>query len=198
MAIRNEEIGDLVLDAARSCLLRSGGRKVTVSEVARQAGVSRPTVYRRWPDINEIIRGLLTREVLGVVEDAIGGRGEPADLDALVDRVVAVVGALRDDELIASLWREQRDFMAPYVFERLGTSQQGALAILSDMLSQAQGRRHVRTGDAKRMAAMVLLIAQSFLQSGALVSDIIAEGWSTELHEMLAGYLRPAGAGVDG
>lgn len=155
-------------------------------------------MYRRWPDINEIIRGLLTREVLGVVEDAIGGRGEPADLDALVDRVVAVVGALREDELIASLWREQRDFMAPYVFERLGTSQQGALAILSDMLSQAQERRHVRAGDAKRMAAMVLLIAQSFLQSGALVSDIIAEGWSTELHEMLAGYLRPAGAGVDG
>ncbi|EON32347.1 Transcriptional regulator [Gordonia terrae C-6] len=198
MAIRNEEIGDLVLDAARSCLLRSGGRKVTVSEVARQAGVSRPTVYRRWPDITEIIRALLTREVLGVVEEAIGGAGEPADLEALVARVVSVVGALRDDELIASLWREQRDFMSPYVFERLGTSQQGILAILADMLSAGQERRQVRAGDAKRMAAMVLLIAQSFLQSGALVSDILAEGWSVELHEMLAGYLRPVGPGASG
>jgi AcrR family transcriptional regulator len=191
MAIRNEEIGDLVLNAARICLLRSGGRKVTVSEVARQAGVSRPTVYRRWPDISEIIRGLLTREVLDIVEETIVDTGDPADLDSLVDQVVSVVGALRDNELIASLWREQRDFMSPYVFERLGTSQQSALAILADMLSKGQEQGQVRSGDAKRMAAMVLLIAQSFLQSGALVSDILAEGWSTELHGVVSGYLRP-------
>jgi len=81
--------------------------------------------------------------------------------------------------------------MAPYVFERLGTSQQGVLALLADMLAQGQGRRQVRTGDAKRMASMVLLIAQSFLQSGALVSDILAEGWRTELHDVIVGYLRP-------
>ncbi|MBD0862821.1 TetR/AcrR family transcriptional regulator [Gordonia sp. zg691] len=193
MSIRNEEIGDLVLDAARSCLLRSGGRKVTVSEVARQAGVSRPTVYRRWPDITEIIRGLLTREVLGIVEEAVGRSGDPADLDSLAGQVVSVVGALRDSDLIASLWREQRDLMSPYVFERLGTSQQGVLALLADMLAQGQERGQVRSGDAKRMAAMVLLIAQSFLQSGALVSDILAEGWSTELHGVLVGYLRPVG-----
>ncbi|MBM7276201.1 TetR/AcrR family transcriptional regulator [Gordonia rubripertincta] len=191
MSIRNGEIGDLVLDAARVCLLRGGGRKVTVSEVARQAGVSRPTVYRRWPDIAEIIRDLLTREVLTIVEHVLGERGEPQDLDALADQVVTVVGALRDSDLISLLWREQRDFMAPYVFERLGTSQQGVLALLADMLAQGQGRKQVRAGDAKRMASMVLLIAQSFLQSGALVSDILAEGWSTELHDVIVGYLRP-------
>jgi len=102
MSIRNGEIGDLVLDAARVCLLRGGGRKVTVSEVARQAGVSRPTVYRRWPDIAEIIRDLLTREVLTIVEQVLGERGEPQDLDALADQVVTVVGALRDSDLISS------------------------------------------------------------------------------------------------
>ncbi|ATD72753.1 MULTISPECIES: TetR/AcrR family transcriptional regulator [Gordonia] len=191
MSIRNEEIGDLVLDAARVCLLRNGGRKVTVSEVARRAGVSRPTVYRRWSDITEIIRDLLTREVLTIVDEVVGERGEPEDLDALADQVVTVVGALRDSELISSLWREQRDFMAPYVFERLGTSQQGMLALLADMLAHGQGRKQVRAGDAKRMASMVLLIAQSFLQSGALVSDILAEGWGTELHSVVVGYLRP-------
>ncbi len=95
MSIRNEEIGgDLVLDAARVCLLRNGGRKVTVSEVARRAGVSRPTVYRRWSDITEIIRDLLTREVLTIVDEVVGERGEPEDLDALADQVVTVVGGV--------------------------------------------------------------------------------------------------------
>ncbi|PWD43634.1 TetR family transcriptional regulator [Gordonia paraffinivorans] len=191
MSIRNGEIGDLVLDAARECLLRSGGRRVTVSEVARRAGVSRPTVYRRWPDISEILRGLLTREVLSIVDAVVGDAGPPADLDALADLIIEVVSALRDSELLSSLWREQRDLMSPYVFERLGTSQQGVLATLSDMLANAQEQGRVRRGDAKRMASMVLLIAQSFLQSEPLVSDILADGWSAELHDAITGYLRP-------
>ncbi|MEO9329584.1 TetR/AcrR family transcriptional regulator [Gordonia aurantiaca] len=191
MSIRNGEIGDLVLDAARDCLLRSGGRKVTVSEVARRAGVSRPTVYRRWPDVSEIMRGLLTREVLSIVDEVLGDAEEPVDLDALAGQVVAVVAALRDSELISSLWREQRDLMTPYVFERLGTSQQNLLAILADMLAHGQAQGDVRPGDAKRMASTVLLMAQTFLQSGSLVSDILADGWGAELHDVITGYLRP-------
>jgi len=193
MSIRNEEIADLVLDAARRCLIRSNGHRVTVSEVAREAGVSRPTVYRRWPDISEIIRALLTREVLGTVESAAGASlvDGAEELDDLVSLIVRVVAALRANELIASLWREQRDFMAPYVFERLGTSQQGVLALLADLLAQGQSRGQVRVGDTKQMAAMVLMMAQAFLQSGALVSDILADDWRTELCHVLGGYLRP-------
>ena len=194
MSIRNEEIGDLVLDAARRCLIRSAGRRVTVSEVAREAGVSRPTVYRRWPDITGIVRTLLTREVLGTVEGVVGGRLTDSSagpgIDDLPGAIVEVVAALRANQLISSLWQEQRDFMAPYVFERLGTSQQGVLALLADLLAQAQTRALVRPGDTKQMAAMVLLIAQSFLQSGALVSDILADDWRPELRHVIAGYLQ--------
>lgn len=194
MSIRNGEIGDLVLDATRTLLLRGGGRKLTVSEIAREAGVSRPTVYRRWPDITEIIRDLLTREVLAIVDAALLGV-EGGGLDGLMARVVRVVAALRANELISTLWRERRDFMSPYFFERLGTSQQSALAVLADLLSDGQARGEIRPGDAKRMASTVLLICQSFLQSVALVSDILADDWGAELHMALVGYLRP---GPDG
>ncbi|NED64574.1 TetR/AcrR family transcriptional regulator, partial [Streptomyces sp. SID10244] len=70
--------------------------------------------------------------------------------------VVRVVAALRDDELVSALWREQREFMMPYVFDRLGTSQQGVLAILSDAIANGQARGQVRDGDPDKMAAMVL------------------------------------------
>ncbi|GAC66798.1 putative TetR family transcriptional regulator [Gordonia soli NBRC 108243] len=181
----------MVLDSARLCLTRSEGRKVTLAEVAREAGVSRPTVYRRWPDMDAIIRALLTREVLGVINAVTETTPlRTADFDATIDLVVRVVGALREDELVASLWREQREFMTPYVFDRLGTSQESVLAILADTIARGQDRGEVRMGDAKKMASMVLLITQSAIQSRALVETILGDEWSVELHHALSAYLR--------
>jgi AcrR family transcriptional regulator len=191
MSICKEDIADQVLDAARDCLVRKDGRKVTVAEIAREAGVSRPTVYRRWPDMSEILRALLTREVLGIISavtDATPLR--TADFDATIDLVVRVAAALRDDELVAALWREQREFMMPYVFDRLGASQQGVLTILSDSISRGQERGQVRDGDPEKMASMVLLITQSAIQSRALVESILGDEWSRELHYALSSYLR--------
>ena len=42
---------DRVLDAARACVLAVGVRRTTVTDVARRAGVSRMTLYRRFPDL---------------------------------------------------------------------------------------------------------------------------------------------------
>ncbi|MFW0783744.1 TetR/AcrR family transcriptional regulator [Gordonia sp. CPCC 206044] len=191
MSICKEDIGDQVLDAARRCLVRNDGRKVTIAEVAREAGVSRPTVYRRWPDMSEMIRALLTREVLGIVAAVTEATPlRTADFDAAIDQVVRVVAALRDDELVAALWREQRDFMTPYVFDRLGTSQRGVLDLLSGVISRGQTEGQVRDGDPAKMASMVLLITQSAIQSRALVESILGDEWSIELHHALTSYLR--------
>ena len=56
-------VDDQILDAARSCVLDFGLRRTTLAEVARRAGVSRPTVYRRWPDTRAVVADLLTREI---------------------------------------------------------------------------------------------------------------------------------------
>ena len=55
MSISNERsLGDRILDAAASCVLAYGIDRVTLAEIARRAGVSRPTVYRRFPDTRSI------------------------------------------------------------------------------------------------------------------------------------------------
>ena len=48
MSQRHEfEPDDVLLDAARACVLAVGVRRTTFSDVARRAGVSRMTLYRR-------------------------------------------------------------------------------------------------------------------------------------------------------
>ena len=53
---------DRLLDAARECVLAVGVRRTTVTDVARRAGVSRMTLYRRYPDLEAVLAALMTRE----------------------------------------------------------------------------------------------------------------------------------------
>ncbi|WP_082501571.1 TetR/AcrR family transcriptional regulator [Williamsia sp. Leaf354] len=196
MSTRND-----VLDAARRCLVRGSGRKLTLAEVAREAGVSRPTVYRRWPEVSAVIRDLLTRDMTSLVTEhitavdaAIDSAPEsspPEVLAALVDGIVGAAIALSEDTLFSSLLRRQPDLMAPYVFQRLGASQRGVLALLDSRITQAQQVGAVRSGDPMRLGAMVLLITQSAIQSRSVVAPVLGGDWSQELTRALCGYLTP-------
>src|SRR6202044_1244743 len=94
------EIGDRILAAAASCVVDFGVDRVTLAEIARRAGVSRPTGYRRWPDPRSVRAALLTRHITAaLVEVPARGSGR----EALVERVVAVAERLRRDELVMAV-----------------------------------------------------------------------------------------------
>ncbi|WP_207843480.1 TetR/AcrR family transcriptional regulator [Williamsia soli] len=180
-------ITDRVLDAARSCMLRAEGGKIALAEVARVAGVSRPTVYRRWPDVQSLTGELLNREMAEVL-GAVPERG--STLEEQVDRFVDVAQGLQENALFAVLWREPATALAQYVSVRLGTSQQMLLAMIEWAIGEGQERGDIRPGRPDQLAAMVLLISQSAIQSHALVAPILGDRWTTELRYALMSYLR--------
>ena len=184
------DLGDRILDAAASCGSDFGVQRVTVAEIARRAGVSRPTVYRRWPDTRAILAALLTGRIVGAWRMApTRGSGR----DALVERVVEVAGRLRDDDLILDVLRSDPELAMVYITGRLGTSQQIVIDLVADELRKAQADNTVRAGDPRQLAAVVLLIAQSAIQSARLVEPIMStDALSTELTYALNGYLRRA------
>lgn len=179
------ETGDRILAAAASCVLDFGVDRVTLAEIARRAGVSRPTVYRRWPDTRSILAALLTDHV----SDALGAvppRG--AGREALVARVVAVAERIRGDDLVMSVLRS--DLAMVYITQRLGTSQQMLIDAVAADLGAAQRQGSVRPGDPRQLAAMVLLIAQSTIQSAHIVAPILdGDTLTAELTHALNGYL---------
>ncbi|PRC54960.1 TetR family transcriptional regulator, partial [Mycobacterium sp. ITM-2017-0098] len=71
-----------------------------MTEIARRARVSRPTIYRRWPDIRWVIAELLTIRIAGVLE-TVPHNG--AGREDLVRRVVAIAEHLRGDEIVMSV-----------------------------------------------------------------------------------------------
>jgi AcrR family transcriptional regulator len=179
------EIADRILAAAASCVVDFGVERVTLAEIARRAGVSRPTVYRRWPDTRSVLAALLTRHITAALDD-VPTRG--SSREALVDRVVAVAQRLRRDELVMAVLRSELALV--YIAQRLGTSQQMLIDALADNLRAAQRDGSVRPGDPRRLAAMVLLIAQSTIQSGQIVRPILDDdALAAELAYSLNGYL---------
>ena len=181
-------VGDRILEAAAHCVMAYGVDRVTLAEIARRARVSRPTVYRRWPDIRSVLAALLTARIVGAL-DAVPSRGVARE--ALVERVVALAEHLRNDDVVMSVLNEAPELTMVYTTERLGTSQQILIDTLAAEIKLAQEDGSVRPGEPRQLAAMCLLIARSTIQSGQIVAPILdTRGLDAELAHCLNGYLR--------
>ncbi|MDV3128035.1 TetR/AcrR family transcriptional regulator [Mycobacterium sp. 21AC1] len=190
MSISNgESRADQILDAAASCVLAFGVERVTLAEIARRAGVSRPTVYRRFPDTRSILAALLTARIVRVLDDVENtGSGR----EALVTRIVTVSQRLRRDEVIMAVLLSAPELAMVYIAERLGTSQQILIDAVAGELKLAQEHGSVREGDPRQLATMCLLITQSAVQSAQMVAPILdTDALATELTHSLNGYLKP-------
>lgn len=181
---------DAILDAAAELIVHLGVRRTQLAEIARRAGVSRPTVYRRWPDVKAVIGALLTREILATLD---GVALDVRDRETVVERVVEVAVRLRDHPVLGALLHSaDSDLLLEYVVERLGTSQRGLLEALRTGIEQGQAHGSIRAGEPVELAAMVLLIAQSTVQSHRMVASLLPEAaWRRELARALNGYLAP-------
>lgn len=190
-SIRNstQRVEDRILDAAAACVVAYGVERTTMTEIARRARVSRPTIYRRWPDIRYVLAELLTVRIAGVLDD-VPSRG--VGREALVERIVAVADHLRDDDVIISVLHRAPNVAMVYITERLGTSQQIIIEALSHAIKLAQDEGSVRSGEPRQLAAMCLLITQSAIQSAQMVASILdADELAVELTHSLNGYLKP-------
>jgi AcrR family transcriptional regulator len=185
------EIEDAVLDATRDCVLAYGVRRTTVSDVARRAGVSRMSIYRRWPDVRSLVADLMSREWHGVlVATTSGPRRRGLARRRAVAQIVAAAATLRAHPLLRKIREVDPEVLLPYLLDRRGASQDEMLAFIADAVRAGQRDGSVRRGDPDRMARAVLLTAQSFVLSSALFTDGYGDGdLDAELRAVLDRYL---------
>src|ERR1700742_2478493 len=192
VSIRNDSrspIGDRILEAAACCVTAYGVERVTLAEIARRARVSRPTVYRRWPDIRSVLAALLTARIVASL-DAVPCRG--VGRDAVVRRIGEVAEHLRDDEVVMAVMRKAPELTMVYLTERLGTSQQILIDTLAADIKLAQEEGSIRPAEPRQLAAMCLLVARSTIQSAQIVAPILdTHALDLELAHCLDGYLKP-------
>jgi AcrR family transcriptional regulator len=80
-----DRTGVAILDAALRVLVDFGVKRATVEQVAKYAGVSHMTVYRRWPAKNELLLTAVMTEFRRLFTDVYE---EARQLDSFDDKVV--------------------------------------------------------------------------------------------------------------
>jgi AcrR family transcriptional regulator len=111
-----DAVGEGILDAARAEFLSYGLRRTNVDVVARRAGVSRATLYRRFDGKDALVQAVLIRECrrfFGSIAAAVGDL--PTVRERLVEGFVVGVRYAREDPLLTRLMASDPEALLPYL-----------------------------------------------------------------------------------
>lgn len=182
-----------MLEATKACVLDVGLRRTTLADVARRAGVSRMTVYRRYGDMPSLVSALLTRELVALIEQARSDVADrPTARERLVQAGVLVVDRLADHPLWRRVLDLDPELLLPLVVDRFGASQRAAVELVAAQVAEGQRDGSVRPVDPDLAATCLLLTAQSFVFSARIVAaQHRRQDASEQLRHLLDAYLRP-------
>jgi AcrR family transcriptional regulator len=156
---------DRILEATLECVARLGMGKTTMEDVARQADLSRATLYRAFPGgRDEVLDAVVTWEVARFflrINRAI----HPEALDAaavLEQGLLAARDAMEHHELLQRLLREEADQLVP----SLATVMPLVMHALADWYRPRLESARLRPGvDPAEAADLVARMAISYLST---------------------------------
>ncbi len=191
MSQRHHE-DDPLLDAAHASVMAVGVRRTTLTDVARRAGVSRMTVYRRFGDVASLIQALMTREFSGVLSEAIDANAElPTVRERLSSGATEGVVRLGTDPLFLRLLEMDPELFLPYLAQRHGAFQHIVLDVLAALLAEGMEEGSIRRTDPAALAvALELCLRAWVIAARAEDPDGLRPRALAELRPMIEGALR--------
>lgn len=189
---------DQVLAAARHVVMTHGPRRTTLAEVARQAGVSRMTVYRRFESLDRLMSELLTAELAQLVKERL----QPVPTGTAGEQAAALISGLTlgiaEHPLVVRVLQVDPESLTPLMVSRFGQTQRSAVEILVPLLSAGMAERggdgSIRSTDPQALAQAIVVAAQGFIFGAQAIaglpnSDDVWREWP----RMVAGMLQPQG-----
>ncbi|WP_030174212.1 TetR/AcrR family transcriptional regulator [Spirillospora albida] len=163
-----------VLDAAYEQFCRMGIQRSTMEDVARRAGVSRITVYRRFATKDALVELVVRREFRRYFDRFLA---EIRHAETVADRVVlGFVGslrAIRDNPLIGGLIATEPDLIVGSMISDGGGTLATVRRFVAGQLRHEQRAGHVSGDlDIDHVAEMMVRISASFLAIPSRLVDL--------------------------
>ena len=112
-----DELGERILNAAVEAASIHGITRLSVADVAKRAGLSRPTLYKRYPSKDALVSAAIVREaarVITAVQQAVAAvdRGEGGKA-ALIAGIGTALRQLREHPLLDRIVRTEPEMLVP-------------------------------------------------------------------------------------
>ncbi|CAM5315122.1 TetR family transcriptional regulator [Streptomyces pilosus] len=163
-----ERLARQILDAALEQFTIFGLRRSSVDDVAKRAGVSRVTVYRRFRNKDGLVEACLLREVsrfFRELDDAVAPL--PAMRDRVVEGFVVALRHTRAHPLFGGLLRLEPEVVLPYLTVGGGPALTVTTDYLTSHLRRAQHSEGRPGTDPRPVAELMVRVAVSFLLNPA-------------------------------
>lgn len=151
-----------LLESALSAFLDFGIKRTSMGEIARRAGISPATLYRRFESKNDLVEAVGVREAQRFIADIeTRVQGIADNEDQLVEIFVVFLTALARNELLRRLLRTEPDLILPRLTTEAGPVLAVGRTYLADKL---RGLRKADAGpdfDADLVAEIMARLAQS-------------------------------------
>ncbi|MEV0323235.1 TetR/AcrR family transcriptional regulator [Streptomyces sp. NPDC050658] len=169
-----DDVSVRLLDAAYEQFCRMGIKRSTMADVARIAGVSRITVYRRFATKEALVEQVVRREFRRYFDRFVV---EIQEAETVADRVVlGFVGslrAIRHNRLIGGLLAVEPDAVVPSMTVDGGRTLSVVQQFVADRLRREQQSGHVSAEvDVAVVAEMMARVSASFLVVPSHVIDL--------------------------
>jgi TetR/AcrR family transcriptional regulator, repressor for uid operon len=173
-AADDDETSTRILDAAYELFCHIGIQRTTMEDVARRAGVSRITVYRRFATKNALVDQAVRREIRRYLDQFLLDieRAETA-ADRVVLGFVSSMRALRGNPLIGGLLAADPHALVPTTVRDGGRTLAVVRAFVAGQLRREQEAGHVAsTVNVEIVAELMLRVCISFLVIPTEVVDL--------------------------
>jgi AcrR family transcriptional regulator len=186
-----------VLDAAYDQFCRMGIQRSTMDDVARKAGVSRITVYRRFATKNALVEQVVRREFRRYFDRfLIDIEQAETAADRVVLGFVSSLRAIRSNPLIGGLMTAEPDLLVPSMVNDGGRTLATVRQFVAGQLRHEQRAGNVPSDlDTEFVAEMMVRISGSFLAIPSHLIDLDDdEQLAAVARRFLVPMLRPAGS----
>jgi AcrR family transcriptional regulator len=180
-----EVAADPVLSAAFDGLVHFGPNRMTLTDVARRAGVSRMTVYRRYDTLSKLVSAVLTAELVDLLEHAQADVRPGTDAQRIAGLVADAASRIARHPVMSRLLHVEPEALLPVIVQRKGSTQSAAEHILAHTIASSSDGT-VTVADPQRAAAALVTAASGFVFTSGHVGQ--PERWD-ELEALAYGYL---------
>ena len=163
-----------ILDAAYEQFCHLGIRRSTMDDVARRAGVSRITVYRRFVTKDLLVEEVVRREFRRYFDQFLADiqQAETA-ADRVVLGFVSSLRAIRGNPLIGGLMVAEPDVLVPSMATDGGRTLAAVRQFVAGQLKREQQAGHVsKAVDVDLVAELMVRLSTSFLVIPSQVIDL--------------------------